>query len=197
MPKESLNEAERLLVQRWADARLLEESMESVRRKYKALFQQIADTVAEKLKLDVNRICLTQSWTDGQFGLGRSSWPIDRWGNPAGFLLGSLKLEVLTAEDSELPWACLWIPKEAKVDFAAARAAVLKVAKRLFPPAEVEAGTDDVLLSLPALSKAELLAAFKDKGDQPFVKLFMDWLDRMAGFVPVLDKVFRECVTKQ
>jgi hypothetical protein len=39
MAKELLNEAERFLLERWGDARLLEESMEGVRTKYKEVFE--------------------------------------------------------------------------------------------------------------------------------------------------------------
>jgi hypothetical protein len=76
MAKELLNEAERFLVERWAEARLLEEAMEGVRTKYKERFQKVIDAVtAVHPELDANAVYLTQSWTDGFIGFGRKSWP--------------------------------------------------------------------------------------------------------------------------
>jgi hypothetical protein len=46
-------------------------------------------------------------------------------------------------------------------------------------------------------SKVELLGALSDGDGQRFVELIASQFDLMARFVPVLDKVFRECLRKE
>src|SRR6185312_7930680 len=109
MPKEFLNEAERFLVEHWTEARLLEESMDGVRKKYKEIFDRIIEAVAEAHpELDAHHSRPTQFWCDGYIGFGRKSWPSDKYGNPSGFWIHCVRLEVLAAEDSETPYACIW-----------------------------------------------------------------------------------------
>lgn len=203
MAKALLNEAERYLLQNWADAHLLEEAMEEVRTKYKALFERIVEAVTEAHpELDAHRWSLTQSWTDGNIGFGRTSWPADTYDNPAGLWINDLRLESVTAEDSEQPSASIWAPKKSPIDFDAARAMVKAEAKKLLTAEELkntfwtESG-EDTLLWLPTPSKRQLLDALLDGDGEAYVKQFVAQLDMMARFVPVLDKVFRECRTKE
>src|SRR5258708_958242 len=113
MPKELMNEAERFLVEHWGEARLLEESMEGVRTKYKEVFQRIIDAVTEgHPELNANAAYPTQFWGSGSIGFGRKSWPGGESSWPSGLWLWSLRLEVLAAEDSEPPSAPIWVPKK-------------------------------------------------------------------------------------
>jgi hypothetical protein len=203
MPKQLMNEAERFLLEHWEEARLLEESMEGVRTKYKVVCQKIVEAVTETHReLDANAVYLTQSWTDGQIGFGRKSWPSDRNGNPSGLWVWNLRLELLAAEDSETPVAAIWVPKKSNVDFEAARLIVKQAAKDLLTAEELKRiewgeSDDESLLYLPAPSKRELLGALADADGQGFVALLITRFDMMARFVPVLDKVFRECLRKE
>jgi hypothetical protein len=200
MPKELLNEAERFLLDHWEEARLLEESMEVVRTKYKSLFQQIVDAVTEAHpELDAQRTRVTQFWANGYLGFGRKSWPSGAsW--HSGFWVENLRLEILTAEDTDPPWAYIWAPKKCNLDFDAARAAVKKVAKDLLLPEELKGSSDgsgEELINLPAPSKHTLLSSLSTGDGQGFVKLLISQFDMMARFVPVLEKVFRECLGKE
>jgi len=205
MPKELLNEAERFLLEHWADARLLEESMEGVRTKYKEVFQRIILAVTENNRdLDANATYPTQFWGEGYIGFGRKTWPggESRW--PSGFWVNNLRLEVLAGEDSEPPFAYIEVSKKAKskLDFDAARVAVQHAASDLLSPDELkrtvhaESG-EGVLIYLPAPAKGELLNALTDGDGERFIALFVTQFDMMARFVPVLDKVFLECVRKE
>ena len=61
MAKELMNEAERFLLERWGEARLLEETMEGIRTKYKGVFQRIIDAVKDgHPELDTQRSYPTQ-----------------------------------------------------------------------------------------------------------------------------------------
>src|SRR5713226_9027648 len=114
MSKELLNEAERFLLEHWGEARLLEESMEGVRTKYKEVFQRIIDAVTQgHPELDAYAVALTQSWTVGQIGFGRKSWPggennTPRWLS-SGLWVLNVRLELLAAEDSEAPIAFIQV----------------------------------------------------------------------------------------
>jgi hypothetical protein len=202
MPKELLNEAERFLLEHWGEARLLEESMEGVRTKYREVFQRIIDAVTQAHpELDAQRSALTQFWGSGYIGFGRKSWPDGETGWPSGLWVENLRLEVLVAEDSGPPYACIWAPRKSNLDFDAARVAMKEAAKQLLTPEELKDTigdeSDEVLLNLPAPSKRQLLDALSDGDGQKFVNLFVSHFDMAARFVPVLDKVFRECLRKE
>jgi hypothetical protein len=204
MPKQMLNEAERFLLQHWGEARLLEESMETVRTKYKEVFDRIVEAVTEAHpELDAHAEYPTQFWGPGSIGFGRKSWPggESRW--PSGFWLDNVRLEKLSAEESEEPLGSIWFSNKSKsnLDFDAARVAVNNAAKEVLTADEQKktetADSDDVLLYLPGPSKAELLQALSDGDDQAFVEIFVSQFDMMARFVPVLDSVFRDFVQKK
>ncbi len=202
MPKELLNEAERFLLEHWEEARLLEDSMDGIRTKYKELFERIIEAVTEgHPELDANRAIPTQRWSDGQIGFGRKSWPSDKYGSPSGLWVQGVRLEMLAAEDSEPPCAYIWVPKKTNLEFDAARVAMKEAAKQLLTPEELKDNisdeSDEVLLNLPAPSKHQLLDALSDGDGQKFVSLFVSHFDMAARFVPVLDKVFRECLRKE
>jgi hypothetical protein len=207
MSKELMNEAERFLLERWGEARLLEQSMEGVRTKYKALFERIIEAVTEgHPELDANACALTQSWTQGQIAIGRKSWPgaesNTRVWLACGLWVLNVQLEVLAAEDSEPPIAMIDGAKKSNLDFDAARVVVKQAAMELLTPEELkqtewtESG-DKNLLYLPAPSKRQLLDALSNGDGQPFVELFVSQFDMMARFVPVLNKVFPECMKKE
>lgn len=202
MPKELLNEAERFLLERWGEARLLEESMDGVRTKYKEAFQRIIDAVTEAHpELDASRVYPTQFWGKGSIGFSRKSWPGGGSGWPSGLWLWSLRLEVLATEDEEPPSASIWVPRKFNLDYDAARVVLSAAVNELLSPVEVKdtttEGSGEHLLWLPAPSKSELLAALADGDGQGFVELFVNQFDLKARFVPVLDKVFNECSRKE
>lgn len=202
MPKELLNEAERYLVEHWAEARLLEESMKDVRAKYKEVFERIIEAVTEAHpKLDAHRVHVKQSWSDGEIGFGKKSWPTTRYGSPSGFWVSNLRLEILTAEDSDSPFACIWVPEKSNLDFEAARIVVNEAAKNILTPEEhrnvVFDESGGTLMWWPAPSKGEFLSALCKADGQEFVELCVSQFDLMARFIPVLDKVFRECLRKE
>lgn len=197
MQKPLLNEAERFLVERWAEARLLEESIDAVRTKYKEVFQRIIGAVTEAHpELDSPVAYPTQFYDSGYIGFGRKSWPNDPYGNPSGLWVGNLRLELLTAEDSDPPYACIWASKGSDLDFDAARGALKEAANKLLTPEESQGAeipeSGEELLFLAAPSKHDLLTAFCESDGQAFVGVFVSQFDLMARFVPVLDRIFHD-----
>src|SRR5688572_12399228 len=121
MSKKLMNEAERYLIQNWAEATLFQEAMEGVREKYKELFSRIVEVVCkEHPELDAHRFAVTQSYTDGCVGFGRRSWPGGEGKWFSGLWLNGLRIEELSTEDSDPPYASLWVSKEVSIDFNSA-----------------------------------------------------------------------------
>jgi hypothetical protein len=204
MAKQLLNEAERFLLTKWNDAYLLEEAMEEVRKKYKGLFEEILDAVGESHpELDARRYFVTQFWTDGCLGFGRSSWPAGDSNWPSGLWMNGLRLEELASEETDPPNATIWLSTKAKIalDSDKARRVLDQQAKRLLTREELKgvfsAEEKGILLWLPAPSKRQLLDALADGDGEAFVNLFVSQFDMMAKFIPVLDKVFREFLIKE
>jgi hypothetical protein len=204
MAKQLLNEAEQFLIQRWGEARLLEESMDGVRTKYKEVFQRIIEAVTVgHPELDANASFPTQFWGSGLIGFGRKLWPAGESQWPSGLWVEGLRLEVLTAEDSDSPYGYLWFSHKSKanLDFDAAQALVNAAAKDVLSVEELKgteiANSHGVLLYFTAPSKSELLRSLCDRDGQGFVDLFVSQFDLMARFVPVLEKVFRECMKEE
>lgn len=205
MSKQLLNEAERFLLDRWEEARILEGSMNDVRTKYKELYQRIIVAVTERHpELDENAVYLTQSWTPGELGFSRSSWPHSARGAkaPAGIWLTNLKLDSLTAEETDPPFGNIWVPPDCTLDFDAARIEVSQAAKELLSPKELEETVwaesgDNCLIYLPAPTKRALLDALPLSDGQGFVDTIVSQFDMMARFIPVLDLAFGKYLKKE
>ncbi len=209
MPTELLNEAERFLIERWGEARLLGRIHGRAFARNTGqgvLFERIFGAIADAHPaLDTNAVYATQFWGSGYLGFGRKSWPAGdtRW--PSGLWIENLRLEVLAAEDSfESPYGYFWFSNKSKsdLDFDAAREAVTAAAKKLLSVEELKDTQRRqvptwVLLGANFVKKSDLLRAFCEDDGQGFVELFVSQIELMARFVPVLDKVFSECLLKE
>lgn len=178
--------------------------MGEVRTKYKELFDQVNEAVKTRHpELDAIVVYPTQFWGSGSIGFGRKSWPGGDTGWPSGLWLDNLRLERLASKDSEPPRASIWFSNKSKsnLGFVAARLAISAAAKDLLTSQELKnaknADSQNDLLWLPAPSKDDLRRSLSDGDGQRFVALFVSQFDMMARFVPVLDKVFRECLAKE
>jgi hypothetical protein len=200
MVTELMNEAERFLLKHWDECRQLEASMDGVRTKYKATFQKIVESVTEaRPELDHSVAYVTQFWGSGSIGFARKSWVDGDSDWPPGLWIESLRLENLTAEDAEPPYAFIWISaksaRKCQLDVELAKKQLTVAAKELLSAdefGEIEEGdSNEVLLYLPSPSKAELLNLIADGDGQGFVKRFVAQFELMAKFVPALDKLFR------
>jgi hypothetical protein len=185
-----MNDVERFLLDNWQEAYLLEQAMQTVRNKYKELFQRVSDAVAEAHpELDASKSYPTQFWQDGQIGFGRSSWP----DGPAGLWVGGLRLENLTDENADPPYAMIWIPKKANLDTEAARRDINAAAEKVLTREELKGAnkpeSGEQLLWLPAPPKGQLLTALARDDGQEFVDLFVAQFDMMARFVPAIDGI--------
>lgn len=196
---ELLNEAERFLLRNWSEARMLEESMEGVRTKYKEAFQRVVEAVTEAHpELDTNAMYVTQFWGKGSIGFGRKLWPTENTNWPPGFWIDHIRLETLSDEEAPPPAASIWLPsrsaRKANVDLLEVRTAIFEAARTLLSKEEFDrcdkAEADrEVLLAWAAPSKRELLDMISDGDGQRFVGCLAAQFDILARFVPVLDDI--------
>lgn len=201
MSKQTLNEAELLLLKHWDEAHLLEKSMERVREKYNALFEQVAEAVTQAHpELDSHKIHVTQFWGKGAIGFGRRSWPDGDSYNLPGLWLDNLRLEMLTEEDEAPPVASIWIPpkafKKVDSDVQAARQQMLVAAQQLLTKDEFERSVrpesgGKSILYFTTLSKKEVLELFVADEGAGLVEALITQFDLLARFVPSLDLILK------
>ncbi|MDB5297571.1 MAG: hypothetical protein JWO31_3554 [Phycisphaerales bacterium] len=199
MSNQLLDEAELLLLKQWGEARLLEQSMERVRQKYAALFEQVVAAVTEAHPdLDSHKVFVTQFWSKGSVGFGRKAWPDGDTYNLPGFWLHNLRLEVLADEDEPAPAATVWIPpkafKKIATDAAGVRQQLLVAAADLLTKDEYERhlrqdGGGRALLHFAMPPKREVLNLFKAGDGEGLVEWAVGQFDVMARFLPLMDRI--------
>jgi hypothetical protein len=194
MAKEWCNEAERYLIQHWSSARLMEQAMESVRKKYTGVFQRVVETLQRTRKeFDHTGVFVTQFWGDGFVFLSRTAWKRrEKQWPPPGFYIGNLRLELLCAEDEPPPYAGIRIPAKGRdVDTKALTNAVRKLLtekERKRCPIQQEDGNYPLYYDLPE-TRADLLDMLLDGEADRFVDCMVSHLELLARFTPVLDKL--------
>lgn len=198
MSKELLNEAERFLLQNWPDARALEESMESVREKYKEVFQRLGESVLQRYPmLDTFAAFPNQFWDSGTIGFSRKLWAAGDDLLPPGIWFDGLRLEKLSSDADPHPTVSLWFKtaRKAGIDLAAVRQRVhaavpelLTVAER---PAYFLADNDAAPLKADLPEKAELITLFAQGDAQPFIDCLLARVEPLSRFLPLLDGLLR------
>ncbi|MCX5674787.1 MAG: hypothetical protein NTX87_07250 [Planctomycetota bacterium] len=196
MAKELFNEAELYLVRQWPSAQLMEESMDKVRKKYASLCQRTVEAFqATHKELDNSQVFVTQFWASGYAGTGRVAWRHGK-GNP-GFYIDNLRLEVLTDETEEAPYAYIWLdkPQKGSVDFAKARKTIQSAASKLLTQEELRrCSMDDpdegcpLYYDLPE-SRHDLLGMLTEADGQRFADCLTAHMELLARFTPVLDEI--------
>jgi hypothetical protein len=104
MPHRGFNKAESYLLEKWADASRLEESMAMVRENYGQILRDVLDTVQKTHPdLDSQVLHLRQS-TVGNLAIGKKTWPF-KWNEdwPTGLWLDNMRLDYLLSEDKDAP----------------------------------------------------------------------------------------------
>jgi hypothetical protein len=196
---ELLNDAERFLLNHWSEARMLEESMEGVRTKYKEVFQKLVEAVSEAHpELDASSVWVTQFWSRGSIVFGRRTWPVENSYWPCGFWIEPLRLENLSSDEFDPPIASVWIEgkvaKKLGIDLTQARATMISGAARILSKEEFEqcgkADSDkETMLTFPMPTKRELLEMLAAGDGQRFVASLASQLNLLARFVPLMDEL--------
>ena len=198
MAKELFNEAELYLLRQWQSARLMEESMESIRGKYDSLFQKTMDAFrAKHEELNNPQVVVKQFWDTGYAGAGRKAWCSGNYNPNPGFYLYNLRLEILFDETKEAPYAYIWLgsAKKTDSDLAAARETIRFAASKLLTREELQrCKMDDIDMGCPLCydlpeSRNDLLNMLTMGDGQQFADCMLAHLDVLAKFTPILDEV--------
>jgi hypothetical protein len=202
MEKQMFNEPEMYILEKWADAKLLEESMESMRNKYREVFDKVLERVQEQHKeLD----CSAMHFAAGDDGInvavGKSTWPCryPKW--PSGLWLSRVRLDDVASEPEYPPGACIWIrpPVQSGLDLKKAANKLREAARQVLPKGalkdfEVDEGKSDASIWYPLLpeSRQELLAMVKkEDGSAEFIDCMVTHFELLAKFIPVIDEIFQ------
>lgn len=192
--KAAFNEADRYLIERWAEAREFELGMEHARKKYVGLLELTLAELREKDWWESD----FKGWASGPFGIGfgRKSWDVTNHEHHfPGLWIDSIELDNLLSENEDRPKAYLWIGplKAAGHNLDTVRRAILKRAApilRHFPVRSRESENDVIAYMLPEERK-EFTAALTQDRAKPFIDLLCRHADRLAGLIPAMDAALR------
>lgn len=194
MPK--FNEPELYLLQEWSNARLFEESMESVREKYEEMFEKVVDQVQEKHpEMDARDIRLSNDGVN--VGIGRSVWRTKASYYISGFWLGEIRIDNLTSEEEKSPDKTVWVNHpDGNINMDLAKKRLLDAAqgtltKEEFRRIDTDWGTGISGITYPILqSRAELFKLLL-KDERDFASCMIAHFESMMRFAPILDDIFR------
>jgi hypothetical protein len=184
MPR--FNEPDKFLLEKWTDARLLEDAVDEVRKKYEQVLESVVtEFQTTHRELDCSKIGLTH----GSFGLGREKWP-KRNGWPTGFYIEEIRLDNLTSPDMEPPWKTVWVlhanPKEAE---SRLRKVADKVLKAEAPKWEFQIDSKAAMLFCELEPRKELFDLLLKDESKGFVERMLAHFESMVGFVSVIDEL--------
>lgn len=202
MGKTLFNEAELYLIRNWSRARLLEESMQEVRDKYRGLGKEVVERIREDHPaLDWDVVYLCPKSDSGGIGIGRSAWPK---GNPynLGLYVEPLELELLAAgEEDEVEDPCAFISTQSASSTESREPSVTQAvnsaASRLLTEEELKRlklkgkARKPLWYKLPE-TRRQLLDMLLDGDGRGFVKCISAHFEILARFIPVLDEVCAE-----
>ena len=196
--KKRFSEPELFLLTNWANARLLEQSMEGIREKYAEVFGKVLDAVEEEHQELENRAVHTAVY-GGSVGIAKQAWPSLYPGWPSGLWVGSIALEKLVTEDETAPEAYISVEpsKEMQLDMQRAGRKLRDGAEKILGKKQmkgkgvwIEVKKKAYLsykLPEPRHELLELLLC--DNGDG-FIKRMVEHFEALARFIPVLDDIF-------
>jgi len=186
-------------LENWEDATDLQRSMESIRKKYKGILEDVLKRVCGRHKeLDCPPIHLDYP---GEYslnlGVGKKAWPCwdKKW--PSGFWIGDFWLENLTSEDEEHPSANVYIGHEkSDLDLDDAANTLINEARNFLPKKQldhIERWTRKhemrVYWPLPE-SRPELLDMLRNDEARGFIDRIVGHFEVLAQFMPVLERIF-------
>jgi len=195
MAKPVFNEAEKFVINTYSDVRLLEETLQKVRDKYREEIQRIGEQVQEKYpELDFFDDQFKAIGANGCMVFSRSVWAGDRK-YPSGLHLNYLRLDNLVSPQSEPPCAYLWTKpsRRAGVDMVATRRALWRKLPQVLTAEELKKcesddGNEDVPVGWPMATQQEVLGwLIGDQIDQLGIRV-MEQVGIFIKMVPILDE---------
>ncbi len=206
MAKQLFNEAETYLLENWTDARLLEKSLVTMRKKYAAVLVKVLDEVKKRHPdFDCRGMefrVLDEDNDDDcdcvNIGVGKKAWPsASRRNWPSGLWICGITLGEIVAHGEGFPTASVWInpPEDSTVDLTSVGHRLEEEAKRLLPERTVthtvdkEDGWVSIDYSLPESRNALLELLLKGES-QGFIKCLVAHFETLTKLVPAIDQIF-------
>ena len=204
MAKKLFPEHERYLLENWTDAVDFEASMNLARDTHRRIIEKSLGKVrAEHEELDTQALHLEYpAEYDLNAGVGKKEWPDYGKNWPTGFWLGGIRLENLTSEDEERPYACIYVAqKTPDRDFLDDVAEKISRAARDFLSSDQLRGVEVLdssdrqhqrMICWPLLeSRSGLLNLLLDDEAKGFVSRIAEHIEFLTQFAPVMDDIFR------
>jgi hypothetical protein len=204
MSKQIFNEVELYVLKNWTDARLLEESLNRMRKKYKEVLDKVLAEVRKKHReLDHDGLILNIDEEDDDarniitIGVSKNEWSSNDRKQPTGLWLSGIAFGPLIVEREISPCANVFIypGKDSKLDLPEVTRKLEDAATRILPEIEFrrepEAGTACIYYSLPETQKKLLELLLKDES-RGFISCLVAHFNNLAKFIPVVDKLFQK-----
>lgn len=187
------SEPERLLLEQWTDARLLEESMKTIRSKYKSLLDQVLEQVMKRHSaLDYVKKYVVPDC--GMIAIGKDSWPKGGYSWPSGFYIEQIQLESLCSPELEPPYKTVWVWQ---ADSKAAEGRLRKAAERILSRKElrgweVYSDRDGAGLWCRIEAREALFKLLVDGESRGFVECLVTHFGSMTRFTSVVDDMLKK-----
>lgn len=202
--KTKFNPADRYLIGRWKDALEFESGMESVRKVYKEIIDEIPTEIQNASWWDNNTFkCWSRASGTGYIGFGKKSWdPTQSVDDFPGLWIAGIGLDHLLNDEADLPEAYLWIRpiKKGGYDRAIVRDKILAAAAPVlqkFPNRETAYEDDAVIVDYTfPQDRKSLIEKILNDGGRPFVDVLMEHVNRLALLIPAVDDALRKSGAK-
>ena len=190
----AFNEANRYLIERWADARELVLGMEATRKRYGRVLEDALAELRQRKWWERD----FKGWSSVEYGIGfgRKSWDVTNHEHHfPGLWMDNIELDHLLTDHEDRPNAYVWIGplKNAGHDLSAVKRAILKRATpvlRNFPKRSHENESDIIRYLFPERPK-DFERALTQNRSRPFIELLCNHADTLAEFIPAIDEALR------
>jgi hypothetical protein len=188
------HEADRYLIDHWAEAREFEEGMKELRTKDDAILNKVQEELKAEVWWTPDAFHSWSSANYGQVGFTKKSW--NRGGGERdfpGFWLDHLLLDHLVGTEDARSRAYLWLGRLRKsgVDLESTKRDILSGSTKIlktFPPRSGENIERVICYEFPE-KREELVKGLLSEGSKPFIKILVGHANRLADLIPVVDGV--------
>ena len=188
-----INEADRYLLEHWAEARDFEEGMRSVRDKYQRILEEALNQLHDERWWESDfKEYVSENY--GCIGFGRRSWDrSDSKSNFTGMWLDDLDLNYLVGRGEEHPCAQIWLGGSRKhgLDPESVKKEIVTLAGKAlkgFPPRSGEKDTMIICYLFPE-SREQLVHGLLSDDAKPFIEVLCSHANRIAELIPAVDTV--------
>src|SRR5262245_21031393 len=195
MPK--FSEPELCLFKKWKDARLLEDSLKTVRTKYAELAEPVVDRVGKRHpELNYNKVHFSRDGTYGIIAIGKASWPKGKEGYPTGYSIENIDLDSLLSPDLDSPCKtiCIYGPDgkdlEQKIQSAGKRLLGSQEFAHWDSFNELADGTG-AGISRSLEPRSELFKLVSKDESSGFIECMVRHFEQMVKFTTAIDDILR------